>query len=93
MINYKIGDIITIYYNILDNNKIKKSFFKGIILNIKGKKKKKSLLLKNYCNNIGILRIFFLKQKNIIKIIINKINKKKIYNKKSYFLNKKNINI
>ncbi|XBT18455.1 MAG: 50S ribosomal protein L19 [Candidatus Shikimatogenerans sp. Tder] len=93
MINYKIGDIITIYYNILENNKIKKLFFKGIIKNIKGKKKKKSILIKNFCYSIGIERIFFLKQKNIVNIIINKINKKKIHNKKLYFLNKKNLNI
>ncbi|WXB47327.1 MAG: 50S ribosomal protein L19 [Candidatus Shikimatogenerans sp. Tmey] len=91
MINYKIGDNITIYYNILEKNKIKKLFFKGIILRIKGKKNKKSILIKNFCNNISIERIFFLNQKNITNIIINKINKKKIYNKKLYFLNKKNI--
>ncbi|XBT18112.1 MAG: 50S ribosomal protein L19 [Candidatus Shikimatogenerans sp. Tser] len=71
MIKIKKGNIITIYYNILINNKIKKLFFKGEIINIKGKKKIKSIKLLKKCNNIFIKRIFFLKQNNIINIIKN----------------------
>ncbi|XBT18448.1 MAG: 50S ribosomal protein L19 [Candidatus Shikimatogenerans sp. Tduv] len=89
MINFKKGDIITIYYNIIENNKIKKLFFKGIVIYIKGKKIKEKVLLRKFCDNIIIDRIFFLQQKNIINIIINNINKKRYKKKKIFFIKKK----
>ncbi|XBT18828.1 MAG: 50S ribosomal protein L19 [Candidatus Shikimatogenerans sp. AspAUS03] len=67
--NFKIGDNITVYYYLYNKKKIYQ--FIGYIIKINKKKKKKNITVKNIYESIIIKRIFFLKQKNILKIIVN----------------------
>ena len=81
-INFKSGDTITVNYDIVENNKIRFQFFKGVVIQIKGSGALKTFTVRKISNGIGVERIFIISQPCIKNIIINKkgkVSKSRIY--------------
>jgi len=82
--NLKIGNIISIGYNISDENKEKIQYYEGIIISKKNKNLNQTFTLFRNSNGIKIEQIFFLYSPNIISVIVKK--QLKIRKAKLYFL-------
>lgn len=102
---FSAGDTIQVFYEIREGTKIRIQYFKGIVIQRKGKGTSEAFTLKKISTGVGITRIFFVNQPNIHRIEINKqgkVRKARIYyfsflkGKKARIKNlisKKNINI
>tara|TARA_B100001939_G_scaffold335493_1_gene337566 strand:+ start:197 stop:544 length:348 start_codon:yes stop_codon:yes gene_type:complete len=73
--NFKAGDNITVYYKIKEGNKERIQFFKGDVLQIKGKKATKTFTIRKISNNVGVERVFPMNSPMIEKIEVNKVGK------------------
>ena len=82
----KAGDTITVYYEIKEGEKSRTQFFKGVVIQIKGKGKTKTFTIRKMSGTFGIERIFPINLPSIKKIEINKkgkVRRSRIY----YFKN------
>ena len=80
------GDTITVYYQIREGEKVRTQFFKGVVIQIKGKGESKTFTIRKMSGTIGVERIFPLNLPTIEKIEINKqgkVRRSRIY----YFKN------
>ena len=75
---FKAGDTITVYYEIKEGEKSRTQFFKGVVIQIKGKGKTKTFTIRKMSGTFGIERIFPINLPSIKKIEINKKNGAKI---------------
>ncbi len=73
--NFKAGDNITVYYKIKEGNKERIQFFKGDVLQIKGKKATQTFTIRKISNNVGVERVFPMNSPMIDKIEVNKVGK------------------
>ena len=73
--NFKAGDNITVYYKIKEGNKERIQFFKGYVLQIKGKKATQTFTIRKISNNVGVERVFPMNSPMIDKIEVNKVGK------------------
>jgi|TARA_B110000914_G_C15123514_1_gene291696 large subunit ribosomal protein L19 len=83
---FSSGDTITVYYQIREGEKIRTQFFKGVVIQIKGKGESKTFTIRKMSGTIGVERIFPLNLPTIEKIEINKqgkVRRSRIY----YFKN------
>ena len=83
---FKSGDTITVYYEIKEGEKSRTQFFKGVVIQIKGKGKTKTFTIRKMSGTLGIERIFPINLPSIKKIEINKkgkVRRSRIY----YFKN------
>ena len=83
---FKAGDTITVYYEIKEGEKSRTQFFKGVVIQIKGKGKTKTFTIRKMSGTFGIERIFPINLPSIKKIEINKkgkVRRSRIY----YFSN------
>ena len=83
---FKVGDTITVYYEIKEGEKSRTQFFKGVVIQIKGKGKTKTFTIRKMSGTFGIERIFPINLPSIKKIEINKkgkVRRSRIY----YFKN------
>ena len=83
---FKAGDTITVYYEIKEGEKSRTQFFKGVVIQIKGKGKTKTFTIRKMSGTFGIERIFPINLPSIKKIEINKkgkVRRSRIY----YFKN------
>ncbi len=83
---FKTGDTITVYYEIKEGEKSRTQFFKGVVIQIKGKGKTKTFTIRKMSGTFGIERIFPINLPSIKKIEINKkgkVRRSRIY----YFKN------
>ena len=76
--SFKSGDTITVYYEIKEGQKTRTQFFKGVVIQIKGKGKTKTFTIRKMSGTFGIERIFPINLPSIKKIEINKKNEAKI---------------
>ena len=84
--SFKSGDTITVYYEIKEGQKTRTQFFKGVVIQIKGKGKTKTFTIRKMSGTFGIERIFPINLPSIKKIEINKkgkVRRSRIY----YFKN------
>ena len=72
---FSSGDTITVYYQIREGEKIRTQFFKGVVIQIKGKGKSKTFTIRKMSGTIGVERIFPINLPTIEKIEINKLGK------------------
>ena len=72
---FKAGDTITVYYEIKEGEKSRTQFFKGVVIQIKGKGKTKTFTIRKMSGTFGIERIFPINLPSIKKIEINKKGK------------------
>lgn len=83
---FSSGDTLTVYYEIREGDKSRTQFFKGVVIQIKGKGKTKTFTIRKMSGTFGIERIFPINLPSIKKIEINKkgkVRRSRIY----YFKN------
>tara|TARA_B100000780_G_scaffold71717_2_gene47988 strand:+ start:3563 stop:3913 length:351 start_codon:yes stop_codon:yes gene_type:complete len=83
---FSSGDTITVYYQIREGEKIRTQFFKGVVIQIKGKGESKTFTIRKMSGTVGVERIFPLNLPTIEKIEVNKqgqVRRSRIY----YFKN------
>ena len=83
---FSSGDTITVYYQIREGEKVRTQFFKGVVIQIKGKGESKTFTIRKMSGTIGVERIFPINLPTIEKIEINKqgkVRRSRIY----YFKN------
>ena len=72
---FSTGDTITVFYEIREGEKVRTQFFKGVVIQIKGKGKSKTFTIRKMSGTIGVERIFPINLPTIEKIEINKLGK------------------
>ena len=72
---FSSGDTITVYYQIREGEKVRTQFFKGVVIQIKGKGESKTFTIRKMSGSIGVERIFPINSPSIQKIEINKRGK------------------
>jgi len=86
---FGIGDLIKVYYKILEGNKIRVQPFEGIVLSIKGEGEKKMFTVRRIGEGgIGIERIIPLSSPWIEKIEVKQKAVKGVRRAKLYYLRK-----
>jgi len=83
---FKSGDTITVYYEIKEGEKSRTQFFKGVVIQIRGKGKTKTFTIRKMSGTFGIERIFPINLPSLKKIEVNKkgkVRRSRIY----YFKN------
>ena len=80
------GDTITVYYQIREGQKVRTQFFKGVVIQTKGKGATKTFTLRKMSGTIGVERIFPLNLPGIEKIEVNK--KGKVRRSRIYYFKK-----
>jgi len=83
---FSSGDTITVFYQIREGEKVRTQFFKGVVIQIKGKRESKTFTIRKMSGTIGVERIFPFNLPTIEKIEINnqgKVRRSRIF----YFKN------
>ena len=83
---FSSGDTITVYYQILEGDKVRTQFFKGVVIQIKGQGLSKTFTIRKMSGTVGVERIFPINLPALEKIEINKkgkVRRSRIY----YFKN------
>ena len=65
---FSSGDTITVYYQIREGEKVRTQFFKGVVIQIKGKGKSKTFTIRKMSGTVGVERIFPINLPKIEKI-------------------------
>ena len=79
---FSSGDTITVYYEIREGEKVRTQFFKGVVIQIKGRGLTKSFTIRKMSGTVGVERVFPLNLPSIQKIEVNKkggVRKSRIY--------------
>jgi len=82
--DYKVGDLVKIYYRIVENKKERIQVFEGNIISFKGKGLSRSLKVRKLSYGVGVERTFPLLSPNIAKIEL--VRRGKIRRAKLYYL-------
>ena len=69
---FSSGDTITVYYEIKEGNKTRIQFFKGVVLQRRGKSSIETFTIRKMSGSIGVERIFPVNSPSIQKIEVNK---------------------
>lgn len=72
---FKPGDTITAFYEINEGNKTRTQFFKGVVLQIRGKGVTKTFTVRKMSGNVGVERVFPFNMPSLQKIEVNKHGK------------------
>ena len=75
--SFSAGDTITVYYEIREGNKVRTQFFKGIVIQVKGRDQSKTFTIRKMSGTIGVERIFPVNMPGLKKIEVNKDGKVK----------------
>ena len=70
--SFSSGDTITVYYEIKEGNKTRIQFFKGVVLQRRGKSCTETFTIRKMSGSIGVERIFPVNSPSIQKIEVNK---------------------
>ena len=74
---FNAGDTITAYYEIREGEKVRTQFFKGVVIQIKGRGESKTFTIRKMSGTTGVERIFPFNMPALKKIEINKKGKVK----------------
>lgn len=73
--DFKAGDTLTVYYEIKEGQKTRTQFFKGVVLQRRGKGATETFTIRKMSGTVGIERIFPINMPSIQKIEVNKVGK------------------
>ena len=73
--DFSSGDTIAVDVKVREGNKERIQFFKGDVLQIKGKKATQTFTIRKISNNVGVERVFPMNSPMIDKIEVNKVGK------------------
>ncbi|MBN2544665.1 MAG: 50S ribosomal protein L19 [Spirochaetes bacterium] len=82
--DFKVGDLIKIYYKIVENKRERIQVFEGNIISFKGKGLTRSLKVRKLSYGVGVERTFPLLSPNIAKIEL--VRRGKVRRAKLYYL-------
>tara|TARA_B100000575_G_scaffold167761_1_gene134233 strand:- start:17853 stop:18197 length:345 start_codon:yes stop_codon:yes gene_type:complete len=74
---FSAGDTITVYYEIREGDKVRTQFFKGVVIQIKGRGESKTFTIRKMSGTTGVERIFPFNMPALKKIEVNKKGKVK----------------
>ena len=80
------GDTITVGYKIIEGNKERIQYYRGVVIKITGHEEKKRFTVRKMSGTIGVERIFPIESPNIDSIEVNK--RGKVRRAKLYYLRK-----
>lgn len=69
---FSAGDTITVYYEIREGDKTRIQFFRGTVIQIKGKGLTKTFTIRKMSGTVGVERIFPLNMPALQRIEVNK---------------------
>lgn len=72
---FSAGDTVKVYYEIREGTKFRLQYFKGIVIQCRGKGTSETFSVRKISGGVGIERIFFVSQPNIQKIDVPKQGK------------------
>ncbi len=72
---FSAGDTITVYYEIREGEKVRTQFFKGVVIQVKGRGQSKTFTIRKMSGTIGVERIFPFNMPGLKKIEVNKSGK------------------
>ena len=72
---FSSGDTITVYYEIREGDKVRTQFFKGVVIQIKGRGQSKTFTIRKMSGTVGVERIFPFNMPALQKIEVNKKGK------------------
>ena len=73
--SFSAGDTITVYYEIREGDKVRTQFFKGVVIQIKGRGQSKTFTIRKMSGTIGVERVFPINMPGLKKIELNKSGK------------------
>ena len=85
--NIKIGDLVKVYYKIIDGKRERIQVFEGYIIAVKGKELTKTFKVRKISYGVGVERTFPLYSPNITKIEV--IRNSIVRRSKLYYLRKR----
>ena len=72
---FSVGDTITVYYRIVEGEKVRIQPFRGIVLERRGSGATETFTVRKVTSNVGIERVFPLHSPHIDHIVIHKRGK------------------
>ena len=72
---FAAGDTITVYYEIKEGEKVRTQFFRGVVIQKRGKGASETFTIRKMSGTVGVERIFPLNLPSIQKIEVNKKGK------------------
>lgn len=86
--DFKAGDTVTVYYKIIEGDKVRTQPFTGIVISKRGEGISKTFTVRRIgADGVGVERIFPLYSPNIEKLVVEKVGK--VRRAKLYYLRKK----
>jgi large subunit ribosomal protein L19 len=82
--NFKAGDVLSIYVNVREGQKVRQQLFKGTVIARKGSGIAETITVRKISNGIGVERIFPLHSPSIASIKVDRVNK--VRRAKLYYL-------
>jgi len=75
MPSFSAGDTITVYYKIVEGNKVRTQFFRGVVIQKRGSGATETFTIRKMSGTVGVERIFPINLPTIEKIEVNKRGK------------------
>ena len=82
--NFKAGDVLSIYVNVREGQKVRQQLFKGTVIARKNSGIAETITVRKISNGIGVERIFPLHSPSIASIKVDRVNK--VRRAKLYYL-------
>ena len=82
--DFKAGDTVTVAYKIIEGNKERIQYYRGVVIKICGHQEKRRFTVRKMSGTVGVERIFPLESPNIDSIEVNK--RGKVRRAKLYYL-------
>ena len=84
---FKVGDLITVYYKTVEGDKARTHPFQGIVIRRRGTGNSETVTVRKISSGIGVERIFPIYSPFITKIVVKK--KGSVRKSKLYYLRKR----
>ena len=82
--NFKAGDVLSIYVNVREGQKVRQQLFKGTVIARKGSGISETITVRKMSDGIGVERVFPIHSPVIASIKVDRVNK--VRRAKLYYL-------